>query len=63
MIRQRAWTLKSKIYGLLLDLIIVWDAECRKPTHDDFQTKYGDFYYAPVHKDEEIVELFEKPQA
>jgi hypothetical protein len=60
MTRQRAWTLKSKIYGLLLDWIIVQDSECRVPTHEDFKTKYGELYYAPFHKDEEIVELVEK---
>lgn len=44
----------------MLDWILLWHREDLTPTHEDFQTKYGELFYAPFHKDEEIVELVEK---
>jgi hypothetical protein len=59
---NKAYTLKDKSYGLRLDWIIApWRSDT-PPTHEDFQNKYGDAYYPPFHKDEEIVELCENPQ-
>lgn len=57
--KAKAYTLKSKTHGLQLGWILVWGGSV-PPTHADFQTQYGDEYYAPFHKDEEIVELVEK---
>jgi len=57
----KAYTLKSKVHGLQLDCILApWHRDT-PPTHQDFQDKYGILFYAPFHKDEEIVELIERP--
>jgi hypothetical protein len=45
----------------MLEWIVLWNCNT-PPTHEDFQIKYGDMYYAPFHKNEEIVELIEGPQ-